>query len=105
MSLRPGIGADAMWDVASVMMQYRQSQVPMSLRHGTRVLPLGRYLRSKLAGMMDAEVDKNFTDERLRLVRAYAFNNSLSLSECWQEFASPAAIQLEKTVKAKRRSL
>lgn len=105
MSLRPGIGADAMWDVASVMMQYRLSKVPTQLRHGSKLLPLGRYLRSKLASMMDAEVDASFTDERLRLVRAYAFENSRSLSECWQEFAAPAALQLEKQVKAKKRSL
>lgn len=50
MSLRPGIGADAMWDVASAVMQHKLerkelSDVPVALRHGSREFPLGRYLR------------------------------------------------------------
>lgn len=58
MSLRPGIGADAMHDVASVFLQFNledlQGDVPSALRHGNRLMPLGRYLRRKLrlyAGM------------------------------------------------------
>lgn len=56
MSLRPGIGADAMHDVASVLLQFNlvdlQGDVPSSLRHGSRLLPLGRYLRRKLRTMV-----------------------------------------------------
>ena len=48
MSLRPGIGADAMWDVASDLMGYGLERVPTSLEHGKRNMPLGRYLRRKL---------------------------------------------------------
>lgn len=52
MSLRPGIGADAIPDVASAMMQYRLEEkmvdVPQSLAHGKKELPLGRYLRRRL---------------------------------------------------------
>lgn len=52
MSLKPGIGADAMHDVASVLLQFNlvdpQGDVPSSLRHGSRLLPLGRYLRKCL---------------------------------------------------------
>lgn len=53
MSLRPGIGADFMHEVASTVMQFdledaTQGDVPSSLRHGSRTLPLGRYLRKKL---------------------------------------------------------
>lgn len=49
MSLRPGIGANAMWDVASVMMQYGQlcSDVPGVLHQGKDYMPLGRYLMQK----------------------------------------------------------
>ncbi|UYD39220.1 MAG: replication initiator protein [Wigfec virus K19_160] len=47
-----GIGAGMMWDVASALMQFdledKQTDVPSALRHGTRLLPLGRYLRRKL---------------------------------------------------------
>lgn len=56
MSLRPGIGADAMHEVASTLMEFNlesaQSDVPSALRHGTRELPLGRYLRRKLRLMV-----------------------------------------------------
>lgn len=52
MSLRPGIGADFMHDVASVVLDLnlveKEGDVPSSLRHGKRVLPLGRYLTKKL---------------------------------------------------------
>lgn len=51
MSLRPGIGAHAIPDVASVMMQYKlenRGDVPVGLRHGPKERPLGRYLRRQL---------------------------------------------------------
>jgi len=52
MSNRPGIGADAMHDVASAIMQFNLdtelTDVPSVLRHGSRQLPLGRFLRRKL---------------------------------------------------------
>lgn len=55
MSLKPGIGADAMSDVArSLLSPYgaklieETGDVPMALRAGQSNLPLGRYLRSKL---------------------------------------------------------
>lgn len=52
MSLRPGIGAGAVPDVASAVMQYKYDakvgDVPVDLRHGSAKLPLGRYLRRML---------------------------------------------------------
>lgn len=51
MSNRPGIGADAMDDVASTLMEYgldTAEDVPAALRHGSRLFPLGRYLRRRL---------------------------------------------------------
>lgn len=49
MSLRPGIGADAMWDVASTLLELdRSGDVPQGLVHGRRNMPLGRYLRNLL---------------------------------------------------------
>jgi len=55
MSLRPGIGAEAMADVAESFWDplgqeyiYRTGDVPMSISHGKKTLPLGRYLRQKL---------------------------------------------------------
>lgn len=51
MSLKPGIGADFVPEIASTLMQHdldsSQGDVPVTLRHGSRQLPLGRYLRRK----------------------------------------------------------
>lgn len=52
MSLRPGIGGDAMWDVADVLLRYELERLDTgSLRHGSKELPLGRYLQRRLRGM------------------------------------------------------
>lgn len=52
MSLRPGIGADAMSEVGKVCLEVdqvgKEGDVPTGLRHGRRIMPLGRYLRGKL---------------------------------------------------------
>lgn len=52
MSNRPGIGAFAMSDVASSILEFnledRIADVPAALRHGQRLMPLGRYLRKRL---------------------------------------------------------
>lgn len=55
MSLRPGIGAGALDELTDffktdlgVSLLNRTGDVPLSLRHGGKDLPLGRYLRSKL---------------------------------------------------------
>lgn len=60
MSLKPGIGADAMWEYASEMLRYSLDEtlidVPASAGHGKKNLPLGRYLRAKLRLMLDKEI-------------------------------------------------
>lgn len=52
MSLRPGIGAWAMDEVAHAMLTYKLDEklidVPESLRHGKKLMGLGRYLRRRL---------------------------------------------------------
>jgi len=51
MSLRPGIGAGFMDEVASTLLQHDLEQlpdVPSSLAHGGRNMPLGRYLTRRL---------------------------------------------------------
>lgn len=57
MSLRPGIGAGAMGDVARILSSdvgldsvVSNFDVPAVLKHGKRMLPLGRYLRRRLRG-------------------------------------------------------
>lgn len=56
MSLKPGIGHDFIYDVASAHLRFNldqtQGDVPVTLRHGKRELPLGRYLRIKYREMI-----------------------------------------------------
>lgn len=55
-SRRPGIGLNALHNVASTLLQYElnesQTDVPSVLRHGSKLMPLGRYLRRKLRMMV-----------------------------------------------------
>lgn len=85
-----GIGAGMMHEVASDLMRYdlekTMSDVPDSLRHGKRVMPLGRYLRGKLREAMgrdkkapQATLDK--MAEEMRELRTVAFDNSTSFRE------------------------
>lgn len=54
MSLRPGIGSEFMWEVASTLLGpggsavMAQADVPSALRVGSKIQPLGRYLRKQL---------------------------------------------------------
>lgn len=51
MSLRPGIGADAMHNVIETIRRFGLEggrDVPAALRIGERILPIGRYLRERL---------------------------------------------------------
>lgn len=65
MSLKPGIGADAMWDVASQVLAYfsDDADVPQSLQHGRRNMPLGRYLRNKLRERSGRDVGSRAEDQ------------------------------------------
>jgi hypothetical protein len=62
MSRKPGIGAIQIQVIADALQsQFGQSMltehgdVPVSLNHGTRSLPLGRYLRDKIRDLMEFE--------------------------------------------------
>lgn len=60
MSLRPGIGADFMHEVGSTLLMHGLedlADVPSALRHGRRILPLGRYLRRKLRTIVGRSPD------------------------------------------------
>lgn len=90
MSLRPGVGADAMWDVSSQMIRFQLDEllddVPNALRHGAGELPLGRYLTRKLREQIGRSPDApkwllEKIEEELRPLREAAFNNSRSFKE------------------------
>lgn len=58
MSLRPGIGAGAVARIVSELERY-ELELPGALRHGKRIMPLGRYLRDKIvAGNERLEAEK-----------------------------------------------
>lgn len=98
MSLRPGIGADYMWEVASTLMANALDtslpDVPISLGSGGKKLVLGRYLRRKLRVMIGKDGDtpeevlKNMAEE-MRPLREVAFNSSSSFAQA----VSDAGIQ------------
>lgn len=77
MSLRPGIGRDAMHEVADVWLRYNledlEMDVPTALRRGSRMWPLGQYLRRQLRLMVGKE--ERAPDE----VMAEAFERLLPL--------------------------
>lgn len=103
MSLRPGIGADALWNVASVMMQYgteKRGDVPVVLRFGGKEYPLGRYLRGKLREMCghDKKAPAGSLQKlanQMQIVRAFAWSNSRSVASVFHEANEPYARQIE----------
>lgn len=70
MSLKPGIGFDALWEVADVIMKYgldeRMEDVPLGARVGSQVKPYGRYLRTKLRTLIGRDdIEAVFEDEEM----------------------------------------
>lgn len=104
MSLRPGLGHDAMWDVASTLMQFNlvesQGDVPSTLRHGSRLLPMGRYLTQTLRKMVGEdektpEVTKNRQKAELQDLRKAAFDGSRSFKKEVVQAADAAVLRME----------
>lgn len=102
MSNRPGIGADFMHEVASELMRFNleetQPDVPSALRHGSKVMPLGRYLTRRLRTLVGKE---ETTPDAIKLqmetevqdVRAAAFDNSESFSAALKEARKGKALE------------
>lgn len=117
MSNRPGIGHDAMEELSATLLKLDldqlQGDVPVTLAHGTRELPLGRYLRRKLRKLMgkDENTPQEILDqmaETMRPLREAAFDASTSfkkkiLDHYAGDRASFAARQ--KIFKGKKRTL
>lgn len=94
-SNRPGIGALALPEIASVLLTHdldqTETDVPSRLDHGRKSYPLGRYLKRKLREQIGwqpdtPEVTKRAQEEEMRPLRDYAFDNSLSFAEVVKEF-------------------
>lgn len=94
MSLRPGIGADFMHEVASTFLSIPAldglEDVPGVLQHGRRKLPLGRYLRRRLRILVGRAPDAppsaiEAVKAEMLPVREAAFNASQDFKEAYVE--------------------
>lgn len=113
MSLKPGIGYNYMHEVASTLMQFNledtaQGDVPSSLRHGTRTLPLGRYLTRKLrtlVGKLEGAPDETIQAraEEMRPLQEAARNSATHPSLKHQVTLENTAARLSQAAKSKIR--
>lgn len=104
MSLKPGIGADFMFEVASTLMEFNLEEklvdVPSTLRHANRVMPLGRYLTQKLRTYVgkDEKAPQEILDkvkEELQPLRDAAFEGSRSFKKEIIAAADQAVMNME----------
>lgn len=95
-SRRPGIGVPFLWDLASTLIEHGLDKedacvdVPSTLRHGNKILPLGPFMTRKLRTLVgrdektpQAKLDE--MEEELQPLRAYAFNSSIPLQKALNE--------------------
>lgn len=112
MSLKPGIGAHFIPDLAHTLMSLgldeTQVDVPSTLRHGKRTMPLGRYLTRQLRKQVGRDettpqevLDK--VEEELRPLREKAFENSTSFKEEVVKAGDTKVLQMEKKLKLFRK--
>lgn len=110
MSLRPGLGVNAMHDVADTLMRFNlevsQPDVPSVLAHGKKNLPLGRFLRTKLRLMTGKdehappEVLRQINEDMLVMQQASIDNKEAkSLKKLLQERDAGRIAQIENREK------
>lgn len=91
MSLRPGIGADFMDEVASTLLQHNLEDalvdVPVALQHGGAKLPLGKYLRKRLRSRIGK--DEKTPEAAIELQKERLF-------DLWKDAEAYAPIGLRK---------
>lgn len=112
MSLKPGIGADMMHEIASKLMEFnldeKMDDVPSSLMHGkNRVLPIGRYLQRKLRTLVGKSPDapqsvKDALALELLPLREAAFDNSRSFKKEIISAADQAVLNMEAKQKIRK---
>lgn len=92
-SLKPGLGADYLHYVAHHILELdlvaSEGDVPSSLRRGSRLFPIGRYLRRKLRTLVgeNAEAPASSLQEhnqRMRLLQETAFSLGISPKEFYK---------------------
>lgn len=104
MSLRPGIGLGMMHELASTLLQHKLDEkmidVPLSLQHGKKQWPLGRYLRRKLRTFVDLPPETPYeviqeNQKEVQRLREIAWNDQRPLSEVYLESTLGKRIQIE----------
>jgi len=113
MSLRPGIGAQFVPEIASTLLQFNldstQADVPVSLRHGTRQLPLGRYMRRLLRQQIgkNKEAPRNEKQEKemLSLLSRSVDNETTFKTEVLEENKGKvASMEARQRIFSKRKT-
>ena len=114
MSLRPGIGLGMMDELASTLMEHRLDEkmidVPMTLQHGSKQWPLGRYLRRKLRARLGRDENTPWEEiqkrkDEMQPLRETAWNDQKKLSEVYLETTEGKRIQIEAREKRKKRNI
>lgn len=99
-----GIGAGMMPYVADTLREFNLAEngadVPSALRQGSRIMPLGRYLRRKLrkeVGMEENAPEVTLEENKARLqgLRETAFDSSTPLKEAIVKAADNKVLQME----------
>lgn len=101
MSLNKGIGATALHNVASEILRLglEDRDVPIGLRHGKTIMPLGKYLRRELRKMIGKnekappETVQKLANQ-MQILRAYAWQNDRSVSSVFEELFLPLENQI-----------
>ena len=114
MSLRPGIGLGMMDELASTLMEHRLDEkmidVPMTLQHGSKQWPLGRYLRRKLRARLGRDENTPWEEiqkrkDEMQPLRETAWNDQKKLSEVYLETTEGKRIQIEARETRKKRNI
>lgn len=102
MSLKPGIGVDAMWDVASKLIASldESADVPSALRSFGKQYPIGRYLKGKLREYIGRdkatpEGALEIIREEMRPLREAAFDSSSSFAQAVIDAGTPRYLQFQ----------
>lgn len=104
MSNRPGIGAHFVDKITDALvthdLEHSVEDVPSALRHGKKLLPLGRYLRRRLRKGIgrDEKAPQVVLDEQaaeLQALRQIAWDRQVPLSEVIDEVVSGLATSIE----------
>lgn len=103
-SLKPGLGAGMIPQLAAIpfSMDMGSADVPSALRHGKKILPLGRYLKQKWREeigrdkKMPKETALQIDYETLFAMRILAKNSSRPLKEIIKESTGNSELQLKK---------